>query len=106
MRNESGRADAWARSTGPTTTGPIRVDIEQLRAYMWSLRQAIIEHPVASLEQQEAQWRIEEITDELDQPEPSAPRVKARWIKLAPLVGTLRPDVPLPEVNELVNGAL
>ncbi|GAA2811679.1 hypothetical protein [Saccharopolyspora taberi] len=77
----------------------------RLRDYVNALVDVIATHPEPSLERDEAQWRLEELAAELAAPAPSAPRVKARWIKLAPVLTEVRPDVPAAAVGELVNAA-
>ena len=80
--------------------------LDRLRTYVDGLVEVIAAHPEPSLERDEAQWRLEELAAELAAPAPSAPRVKSRWIRLAPVLTEVRPDVPADSVTELVNAAL
>ncbi|GAA4857302.1 MULTISPECIES: hypothetical protein [Saccharopolyspora] len=80
--------------------------LEELRSYAAVLLDVVREHPEPSLERDEAQWRMEELVEELDRTPPSAPRVKSRWLRLAPVLGEVRPDVPIQRLDELINAAV
>lgn len=80
--------------------------LDDLRAYANALADAIARHPYPSLEQEEARWRLDELVEELARNPPSGPRVKSRWIRLVPLLTTLRPDLPIPWMGELIERAV
>ncbi|QGK68867.1 hypothetical protein GIY23_04305 [Allosaccharopolyspora coralli] len=80
--------------------------LDQVRHYMDLLGEAIAEHDGAPWERDEALWRVRELVDDLAEPTPSARRVKARWIRLAPLVESLLPEVSVTEITRLINEVL
>ncbi|QUH00281.1 hypothetical protein HUO13_05140 [Saccharopolyspora erythraea] len=105
MRNDSDRSDQPdARPDAAAAVGGNSA-LDQLRTYVNALVDVIAAHPDPILERDEAQWRLEELADELAAAKPSAPRVKARWIRLAPVLLVVRPDVPADGVSELVDQA-
>ncbi|GAB3284586.1 hypothetical protein [Parasphingorhabdus pacifica] len=91
-----------ATAARPGAGGPA---MEKFRNYINALVGVIADHPEPSLERDEAQWRIEELADELSATEPSAPRVRSRWLRLAPVLLEVRPDVPVPALNGLLDEA-
>jgi hypothetical protein len=104
-------------STQDATTGAARLDaatsyaprleaLDQLRSYLTVLIDVIDQHPEASLERDETQWRLEELVDELTRTPPSAPRIQSRWLRLVPVLRQVRPDVPIPILTQLVKQAV
>lgn len=89
-------------TAAPVATAP---PLDQLRDYVTALVDVIATHPDPSLERDEAQWRIEELATELSVARPSAPRIRSRWIRLAPVLLEVRPDVPVPALNDLIEEA-
>ncbi|CAM00356.1 hypothetical protein A8924_1417 [Saccharopolyspora erythraea NRRL 2338] len=103
MRDDNDRSDqAGAPADAATAVGGNSA-LDRLRTYVNALVDVIAAHPDPSLERDEAQWRLEELADELAAAKPSAPRVKSRWIRLAPVLLVVRPDVPADGVSELVD---
>jgi hypothetical protein len=80
--------------------------LDDLRGHVRELITMLSEHPEPSWELDEAQWRADELAEELAKPEPSAPRIKSRWMRLAPLLRELRPDISIRTVNDLIGEAL
>lgn len=103
MREEIGDIPQPRKNGGDT--GSASTALARLRAYVTGLLDVIATHPEPGLERDEALWRLEELVVELSTPTPSAPRVKSRWIRLAPVLSELRPDIPFPALNALVDRA-
>ncbi|WP_190818499.1 hypothetical protein [Saccharopolyspora pogona] len=91
-----------SRLDAATTFTPRQEALDQLRSYLVVLIDVIEQHPEATLERDEAQWRLEELVEELARTPPSAPRVQSRWLRLAPVLSEVRPDVPVAILTQLV----
>lgn len=104
-RPENDPGSALLEATTFTVQDPVR-SLEQVRHYMNLLGEAIAEHDGAPWERDEALWRVRELIEDLAEPNPSARRVKARWIRLAPLVESLLPDVSVAEIGRLIHEVL
>ncbi|MBE9375678.1 hypothetical protein IQ251_14590 [Saccharopolyspora sp. HNM0983] len=63
-------------------------------------------HPEPGVERDEAQWRLQELVEELDRDGPSTRRVRARWLRLVPPLTAVRPDVPVARSSKLLDAAL
>ena len=111
MREEIQHSDGDSDGNAAGTTGSsseadrARSAVDRLRTYINGLVEVITAHPDPSFERDEAEWRLEELAAELATPDPSAPRVKSRWIRLAPVLLEVRPDVPVPALNDLIDAA-
>jgi hypothetical protein len=101
-----GSTTGAARLDAATTYAPRLAALDQLRAYLVVLVDVIDQHPEASMARDETQWRLEELVDELTRTPPSAPRVQSRWLRLAPVLREVRPDIPIPTLTDLVNQAV
>ncbi|MEV4731371.1 hypothetical protein [Saccharopolyspora sp. NPDC049426] len=80
--------------------------LDQIRVYLNSLVEVLDQHPEPGLGLDEAKWRLAELVDELATERPSAPRVQSFWIRLAPVLGEVRPDIPLPALTHLIRTAV
>lgn len=80
--------------------------LDQIRVYLNSLVDVLEHHPEPSLDLDESKWRLAELVDELATERPSAPRVQSFWIRLAPVLGEVRPDIPLPALTHLIRTAV
>ncbi len=102
---ENTPGSALLAATTFTAQDPVR-SLDQVRHYMDLIGEAIAEHDGTPWERDEALWRVRELVEELAEPNPSARRVKARWIRLAPLVESLLPDVSVAEISSLIHEVL
>ncbi|WP_233576294.1 hypothetical protein [Saccharopolyspora rhizosphaerae] len=80
--------------------------LDQIRVYLNSLVEVLDQHPEPSLDLEESKWRLAELVDELAVEQPSPPRVQSRWIRFAPVLRQVRPDVPIPALTHLVRTAV
>lgn len=80
--------------------------LDELRDRMDVLVTALAEHPEPSWELDEAQWRATELAEELARPRLSAPRVRSRWMRLAPLLHEVLPEVSITTMSSLLDDAL
>ncbi|SFS53977.1 hypothetical protein [Saccharopolyspora flava] len=107
--NGAGLLDRAAPAT-PTPRATDQSDrqaaLDQIRVYLNSLVDVLDQHPVPSLDLDEASWRLAEIVDELAVERPSPPRVQSRWIRLEPVLREVRPDIPFPALTHLIRTAL
>lgn len=98
-QNSSAPPESAANGTPPPPLG-------QLRSYLTALIDVIDGHPEPSMERDETQWRLRELVDELTSDEPSARRVRSRWLRLIPPLTEVRPDVPVSRLSALLDAAL
>ncbi|MEB3366009.1 hypothetical protein [Saccharopolyspora mangrovi] len=80
--------------------------LDQIRVYLNSLVEVLDQHTEPSLDLDESQWRLAELVDELAVEQPSPPRVQSRWIRLAPVLQEVRPDIPIPALTHLIRTAV
>ncbi|TDD53648.1 hypothetical protein [Saccharopolyspora elongata] len=107
MSNDSAQETTGAsRLDAETTFAPRQQALDQLRSYLAMLVDVIDQHPEASMERDEAQWRLEELVDELARTPPSPPRVQSRWLRLVPVLREVRPDVPIATLTQLLKQAV
>lgn len=82
-----------------------RAALDQIRAYLAELA-GVLEQQEPDLYLPEAQWRLAELNEELAHEQPSAPRVQSRWMRLAPVLHEIRPDIPTQQLTELIKQAV
>ncbi|MDA3626253.1 hypothetical protein OU415_12460 [Saccharopolyspora sp. WRP15-2] len=117
-RESNQEASAVPDDSAPvTTSGASRLDAAttyapqadartQLRDYFEQLVEVIAQHPEPVMARDEAHWRLLELVDELSRDALSAPRIQSRWLRLAPLLHEVRPDIPVPALTDLLNRAV
>ncbi|MFC7343192.1 hypothetical protein [Saccharopolyspora griseoalba] len=84
---------------------PSRAALDQLRAYLVELA-GVLDQQEPDLHLPEAQWRLAELNEELAREHPSAPRAQSRWMRLAPVLREVLPDVPTDQLTDLLKQAL
>ena len=82
-----------------------RTALDQIRTYLVELT-AVLDQQEPSLHLPEAQWRLAELNEELAHEHPSAPRAQSRWMRLAPVLGEVLPDLPTDWLTRLLKQAL
>ncbi|WP_277675576.1 hypothetical protein [Saccharopolyspora rectivirgula] len=95
-----------SRLDAATTFAPRPDALEQTRTHVDELLEAVTNHDNPGWEHDEARWRLEELAEELTRDQPSAPRVKARWLRLVPVLQEVLPDLPITEMTQLINHAV
>jgi hypothetical protein len=88
-----------------TDHSPSRTALDQIRAYLGELAGVLDQHE-PDLHLPEAQWRLAELNEELADEDPSAPRVQSRWMRLAPVLREVLPDIPVDQLTDLIKQGL
>ncbi|MCA1185454.1 MULTISPECIES: hypothetical protein [unclassified Saccharopolyspora] len=83
----------------------VRSSLDDLRVRIAALVEAVHNLPATGLELDEAQWRIDELAQEINRPYPSPPRVRSRWLRLAPLLTELDAALPVAATGRMIDDA-
>ncbi|MEU6130566.1 hypothetical protein ABZ805_15440 [Saccharopolyspora sp. NPDC047091] len=83
----------------------VRSSLDDLRVRIAALVEAVHNLPATGLELDEAQWRIDELAQEINRPYPSQPRVRSRWLRLAPLLTELDAALPVAATGRMIDDA-
>ncbi|WP_243789862.1 hypothetical protein [Saccharopolyspora gloriosae] len=94
--------DSDAAAQHPLST---RSSLDDLRVRIAALVDAVHTLPATGLELDEAQWRIDELSQEVNRPYPSPPRVRSRWLRLAPLLRELDSALPVAATGHMIDDA-
>ncbi|MFR9729899.1 hypothetical protein ACL03H_11775 [Saccharopolyspora sp. MS10] len=94
-----------ARDTAASRCGSSRNGLDDLRVRIAALVEAVHDLPATGLELDEAQWRVDELAQEINRPYPSPPRVRSRWLRLAPLLRELDAALPVTATGEMIDDA-
>lgn len=89
----------------PQSTLSVRSGLDDLRVRIAALVDAVHNLPATGLELDEAQWRIDELAQEINRPYPSTPRVRSRWLRLAPLLRELDSALPVAATGRMIDDA-
>lgn len=89
----------------PQSPLSVRAGLDDLRVRIAALVEAVHHLPATGLELDEAQWRVDELAQEINRPYPSRPRVRSRWLRLAPLLRELDAALPVAATGRMIDDA-